>query len=175
MCEHMSKAGRQNGKLKAPHRQLEAFGINARYVGDAIREAEELGLVDCSRNGLRVASTYALTWLPGHDGTSASDNWRAYRNPALRSLSAPKVKNLPCNGEAGLPCKGTADEANLPCKGTADEAESLPYKGKAPLRKDLTRADGISQKGRVGFRPSPAEPVVPSPGKLRLVGSGGRE
>jgi hypothetical protein len=51
MIEHMSKGGRHNGKLKAPDRQLRAFGIDARYVADAIREAEELGLVIASEAG----------------------------------------------------------------------------------------------------------------------------
>jgi uncharacterized membrane protein len=31
--EHMAKGGQQNGKLKAPHRQLEKFGISVRGRG----------------------------------------------------------------------------------------------------------------------------------------------
>ena len=90
MLEHMSKGGQHNGELKAPYRQLIEFGIGARHLADAIREAEDLGLVKCHRGGMRVATTYALTWLPLHDGTPATNRWRAYRNPDLPPLSAPK-------------------------------------------------------------------------------------
>jgi hypothetical protein len=77
LLEHMGKAGRENGKHKAPYKQLVTHGITLRLVSTAIREAEELGLVDCHRGGMRVATTYALTWLPLHDGTPASNRWRA--------------------------------------------------------------------------------------------------
>ena len=52
--EHMGKGGRKNGELKAPYQQLEQIGIGARHVSAAIRKAEELGLIDCHRNGRRV-------------------------------------------------------------------------------------------------------------------------
>ncbi|HEX4570363.1 MAG TPA: hypothetical protein VH184_08055 [Dongiaceae bacterium] len=106
MREWMGKAGRENGRLKAPHRQLEASGIGARLVADAIREVEKLGLVECNRGGMRVATTYALTWLPLHDGTPASNRWRLYRNPDLAPRAQPKARNLPSEGEA--------DYGNLP-------------------------------------------------------------
>ena len=69
MLEHMGRGGKHNGELKAPRRQLEAHGIGARYVTDAIQEAEVHGLIDCRRGGMRVAGLYSLTWLPLHDGT----------------------------------------------------------------------------------------------------------
>jgi hypothetical protein len=83
MIESMARGGQQNGKLKAPNRQLRAFGIGNRHVVQAIREAESLGLVDCHLVGMRGATTYALTWLRRHDGTPASNRWCAWRNPAL--------------------------------------------------------------------------------------------
>jgi hypothetical protein len=96
MLEHMAKSGQHNGKLKAPYRQLRAFGIGNRHVVHAIREAEALGLVDCYRVGMRSATTYALTWLPLHDGTPASNRWRSYRNPALAPrLHSARSKDLP--------------------------------------------------------------------------------
>ena len=90
--EHMSHRGRENGRLKAPYRQLEAFGVRARHIANAIRETEELGLVDCYRGGMRVATTYALTWLPLHDGTPASNRWRFYQNPKLEPFPKPKAR-----------------------------------------------------------------------------------
>jgi hypothetical protein len=147
LLEHMGKGGRHNGQLKAPHRQLRDFGIAVRFIGDAIRQAEDLGLVDCHRGGLRVATRFGLTWLPGHDGKPPTNRWRTYREPAPRMPSGRKIKNLPYKGEAGLPYKGEADGLNLPNKGEADGSKNLPYKGEALLRKDLTTA---KPKGDVG-------------------------
>jgi hypothetical protein len=132
LIENMNRAGKENGRLKAPQEQLVAFGIGCRYVADAIREAEDLGLVDCSRGGMRVATTYALTWLPLHDGTPANNRWRCYRNPKLRPLTVRKIRNLPLKGKAALPLKGKADGAKLPLKGKADRPRNLPLKGKVP-------------------------------------------
>src|SRR5262249_33315264 len=83
MHEHMGKAGGENGNLKAPHGHLAGFGIAACYAPAAIREAEEHGLVEAQRGGMRVATTYALTWLPLHDGTPPSNRWQAFRDPNL--------------------------------------------------------------------------------------------
>jgi hypothetical protein len=137
MLEHMSKGGQENGKLKAPCRQLCAFGIGARYVTAAIREAEELGVVDCHRGGVRIATTYTLNWLPRYDGTLASNRWRAYRKPGMPALPASKIKNLHDKGKAGLPDKGKADGPNLPDNGKAHGPENLPDNGKALSRKFL--------------------------------------
>lgn len=76
--EHMAHGGRMNGKLKAPRRQLAAFGISNHLITKAIQEAERLGLIECFRSGMRRANTYALTWLPLHDGTPPSNRWRAF-------------------------------------------------------------------------------------------------
>src|SRR5690242_8232753 len=64
MIEFMQHGGRTNGKLKAPYQQLEQIGISSRLIADAIADADKLGLVDCHRGGMRVATTYTLTWLP---------------------------------------------------------------------------------------------------------------
>jgi hypothetical protein len=128
LLEHMKHGGRANGQLKAPHRQLEEFGIGARYITDAIEGAEERGLVDVSHRGQRVAATYALTWLPLHDGIPATNRWQTYHNPDLKPLPVSKSRVLPFKGKAGLPSEGKADSTNLPIKGRAD-AEFCPPKG----------------------------------------------
>jgi hypothetical protein len=79
LLEHMAHGGKENGKLKAPYRQLEQFYINARFVSEAIAEAEKLGLVDCHRGGMRVATTYTVNWLPLSDGTEPIERWRDYK------------------------------------------------------------------------------------------------
>jgi hypothetical protein len=49
MIEHMRHGGRENGRLPAPRRQLESFGISEHLVSGAIEEAKTLGhsLIDC--------------------------------------------------------------------------------------------------------------------------------
>ena len=156
--EHMGHGGAENGLLKAPQYQLEEYGIGARYIAAAIAEVEALGLVDVHRHGMRLATTYTLTWLPMHDDQPPSDRWRAHRNPALRPMTVPKSRNLPLKGKVGLPLKGKVDHRNLPLKGKVDGPESLPLKGKVLLRSsyrdrglntDLSNGERGS-RGRVG-------------------------
>jgi hypothetical protein len=149
--EHMKHGGQANGLLQAPHRQLVEFGIGARYVAEAIHDAEELCLVDGAHRGQRAAATYALTWLPLHGGTPATDRWQTYHNPDLKPLSAPKSRVLPSKGKAGLPRKGKADSTNLPIKGRADleiclpkGRQNLPSHGKAPYISSYQGGDDCS-------------------------------
>jgi hypothetical protein len=134
LIEHMNNAGRENGKLKAPEEQLVVFGIGKRYVADAIRDAEQLGLVECVRGGMRVATEYALTWLPLHDGTPATNRWRTYRNPKLRPSPAPEIKKSAPQREGSAAPQREGRSANLPRKGRADDPQNLPLKGRAPSR-----------------------------------------
>jgi hypothetical protein len=113
MIEHMANGGQHNGKLKAPHRQLRALGIDAHYVAGAIREAEEVGLVDCIRGGMRIATMYALTWLPLYDGTPASNRWRAWRNPHRAPLRAARARYQPRKGKANGTDRGGEKFRNL--------------------------------------------------------------
>jgi hypothetical protein len=92
MVEWMDHGGRQNGRLVAPYRHLEQIGISVRLIADAIREAEAVGLIDCFRGGMRVATTYALTWLPLHDETPPSNRWRSFQNPRVKPWPERKQK-----------------------------------------------------------------------------------
>jgi len=87
LLEHMGKGGQHNGKLKATHRQLTSSGIASYHVKAAIDQCERLGLVDARRGGMRVATTYAITWLPLHDGTPASNRWRDFKAKNQKSAS----------------------------------------------------------------------------------------
>ena len=53
MRELLRHGGKGNGQLKAPHRQLVAFGVSASLVSSAIKELEAAGLVRCRRQGRR--------------------------------------------------------------------------------------------------------------------------
>jgi hypothetical protein len=139
LIEHMSKGGRENGKLKAPYSQLiQLGGVAARYVASAIAGAERRGLIAAERGGLRVATVYTIAWLPMPDGSMPAQTWRTFR-----------AADLPYKGKAGLPYKGKADSRNLPHKGKADDPETLPYKGKDLSRCTSSHAgtDSMSQYG----------------------------
>jgi hypothetical protein len=169
MIEHMNKGGKHNGKLRAPFRQLGAFGIGLRLIKDAIAEAEKLGLVDCHRGGMRVATTYALTWLPLHDGTPASDRWRAYQSPRQKQLRASKSRNLLHEGEAGLLHEGEADGRNLLHEGEADRRGNLLHEGEVLLRKFLPGepVEGLPSIRRDGGRGGGAAPPSrPTPSEM---------
>ena len=170
MIELAGTAGTQNGNLKAPYQQLVAFGVGKRYVGAAIRQLETVGLVATRRGGQRVASTYALTWLPMAGTEVALDYWRSYGNPKKRPLSRPRPKNLPLKGRVSLPCNGGADDLHLTRNGGADEPKTLPLKGRDLSRKNLSTGVGqFFSKEERGAAPF-SVPVPPAAGSnLRLV------
>jgi hypothetical protein len=183
MLEHLSRGGKHNGDLKATDQQLRVFGIGAHHVASAISDTEKMGLVDCLRGGMRVASKYALTWLPLHDGTAATNQWRTFQNPKLKPLPTAKIRNLPAKQQAEptakirnlpakqqaeLPAKQQADGANLPAKQQADRPKTLPAKQQVLSRysyqggnnnSDLSAPDGVP----VAAAPvAVAGPVLPS-------------
>jgi GNAT superfamily N-acetyltransferase len=49
--EHARHGGKENGSLLAPYTQLVEFGIGRRLIADAIREAEQRGLIRVERGG----------------------------------------------------------------------------------------------------------------------------
>jgi hypothetical protein len=134
--EHMRRGAIANGDLKAPARQLYDFGVGEHQLTAAIEELEARGLIEVHRGGMRVATTYALTWLPSHDGEVASDRWRAYTAPR----PAKKSKNLPVNQQAGLPVNQQADGPNLPVNQQADAGRNLPVNQQALLRTSSSQA-----------------------------------
>jgi hypothetical protein len=123
ITDHMTHAGQNNGKIKAPHRHLATFGVGRRLVADAIREAETHGLVDCIRGGMRVCTAYALTWLPLHDGSAPTNRWRDY--------STPKNRNLPHEGEP-------------------DGTIRKDHEGDPLLREALTKGGDVTTEPEVG-------------------------
>ncbi len=148
--EHMRKGGKENGNLKAPHRQLEAFGVSPRLIEPAISQLEGIGLIECNRGAMRmerVATTYRLTWLDdrGFVDTNGPNPWRAYSNPALAPLPQPKIRNLPPEVKAALPPQVKADGVNLPPEVKADRPKPLPPEVKALSRCSYQGGDEYSE------------------------------
>lgn len=154
MLEHMGNGARENGRLKAPRLQLVNFGISARHISTAIADAERLGLIECRRQGLRVATLYRLTWLDA-PGKPATNEWRDFTNEALKPLSKPKSKNLVSEGKSALVPEGKSDGSNLVSEGKSDRPKSLVSEGKHLSRKHLTRAEDISSGLSVGAERPP--------------------
>jgi hypothetical protein len=168
LIEHMNHGGRANGLLKAPYRQLEAFGIPSHYVADAIGQAEELGLVDCHRGGIRIATTYAVTWLPLHDGAPATDRWRTYRNPDLTPLPqrAPQPLRETKNRNSALQSAGRAppQSAGRWGKSAPQSAGRMPQKS-APqsagaYKKNSYQEEANSKYGEIGVPVGPGDTLA---------------
>jgi hypothetical protein len=193
LLEHMRHGGKRNGLLKAPYKQLVAFGLGSRHLANAIREAEDLGLVDrrtaeVKRGSVLEPTLYAITWLPLHDGSPASNRWQAYRNPDLAPLVSPKTRNSPAKGSASPPAKGSATRGDGTRKRECgEERSSPPAKGSVPYRKtsnhggDITPTYQAASAGPRGCtvaaslataeQPSPGKPAETEP-PLRLVVAG---
>ena len=103
--EDMRHGAAENGNLKAPYEQLEAWGISARHVKAAIDQAIELGLVEAtSRPGERMMSTFALTWLPFSSAVVSAQAISGIASPAPRSRAIPPANCCPhpANSSAGV-------------------------------------------------------------------------
>jgi len=94
MIEHMRHGGKANGKLLAPRRQLEQFGIGSHFISSAIEECEHIGLVNVRRGVGRRPSLYALTWLPLCDGSEPSNGFLRRDDAAQAIIAAKKVSKL---------------------------------------------------------------------------------
>jgi hypothetical protein len=102
----------------------------------------------CHRGGMRVATTYTLTWLPTHDGAPATNAWRAHRNPDL-PLPAPKIENLAVKQQSGLTAKQQSDGQNLTVKQQSDRPKTLTAKQQYLSRKESYQGGAIDPLGVV--------------------------
>lgn len=116
--EHLRHGGNENGSLLAPYSQLVDFGITRRLIAEAIREAEQRGLVRVERGGrkgttLTELSRFRLTyhWTKTRtnglwDWQPPTDDWKHVTNDAisptsgtvtapLRELASAPLRELP--------------------------------------------------------------------------------
>jgi hypothetical protein len=90
MEEYRAGGWTKNGYLMMPHRQIVRAGISSRLVARSIEKAVASGLVDAHRGGMRVATLYALTWLPRAD--TEPQNRPGKRRKAVRHRHQNKGK-----------------------------------------------------------------------------------
>jgi len=113
LLDHMNNAGCENGKLKATYDQLVKFGVTSRRrAAQAISEVEAAGLVDCHRGGMRVATTYTLTFYSLPDGVPPTNRWKAF--------IARKNQKSGVRRGTRLVSEGEPDSANLVSEGEPD-------------------------------------------------------
>ncbi len=86
----MEHSGKNNGNIKAPFDDLVQIGIGRRFISNSISLAEKVGLVEARRGGMRIATSYALTWLPLPDGSPPTNQWQVFRDPNLKPWPAKK-------------------------------------------------------------------------------------
>ena len=137
LLEHLSKGGRENGKLKAPYRQLDlAWRPLAR---ERDRARKQRGLIACTRGGQRVATVYAIAGWRCRTAGCRRKTWRAFRRP-----------NLPHTGNPGLHHKGNPDAPNLPHKGNPVARKICIPRGCRYLDSTSNHAatDSIGERGK---------------------------
>ena len=139
LIEHMNHAGTENGNLMATYKQLVRFGFSRRKIGDAIEEAEKLGLIRCQRGWKRRPSTYRLTFYPDRDRSPPTNEWKKYTREIESSVPPCGTKEVPPCGTKTTPYGATVgNQISVPpcgtpsisCLGTADDID--PEQGKKP-------------------------------------------
>jgi hypothetical protein len=119
--EHMRHAGQDNGKLIVTYNDLVAFGLKRDSIAPAIRLLVEIGLIQITQRGWRLAvhgrpAKYRITYLEAF-GKAPTDDWKTFvpaqkhRWTAGQNLKfRPEMGTTSCRPEKGTtsgPEKGT--------------------------------------------------------------------
>jgi hypothetical protein len=91
IAEHLQHAGMENGRLKVSYRQLaEWTHANEGNISPALAEVVDLGFVVIMKGErvagsvTRPANVYRLTFVPDHEGSAPTDEWRRWE-PSART------------------------------------------------------------------------------------------
>jgi hypothetical protein len=87
--EHLKHGGVENGLLPVTYHDFVRWGVRRNAIREAIVVAINLGWIDKTSTGevpwhgdIRRPSTFALTWLPRHNGALASRRWIRIKSDA---------------------------------------------------------------------------------------------
>jgi hypothetical protein len=87
--EHLKHGGLENGLLPVTYRDFEKCGVRRNAVRESKLIAIHLGWIDETSAGevpwhgnIRKPSTFALTWLPRHNGVPPSNRWKRIKSDA---------------------------------------------------------------------------------------------
>lgn len=140
MIEHMHHGGKANGRLIAPWRQLEQFGIGDHFISSAIEECQRVGLAFCRRGLGRAPSVYTLAWLPLANGDKPPDGkWRAFR------LEIAAISDV-------VPAK--QQSLHVPAKQQARTVETAGTKPAAPAKQQAQSPNLVPAKQQALYRTS---------------------
>ncbi len=133
LIEHMNHAGTENSNLLATYKQLVQFGFSRRKIGDAIEEAEKLGLIRCQRGWKRRPSTYRLTFYPDRDRSPPTNEWKEYQREFESSVPPGGTKQVPPSGTKNTPYGATkGNHTSVPPGGTPSISTMGPPNGINP-------------------------------------------
>jgi hypothetical protein len=158
LIEHMRQGCRQNGLLKAPWRQLCAFGVGRCLISATLVALEAAGLVMCARHGLGKVSHYRLSWLPTHDGRPATNEWRSQNGapkPVHKDEPATSRNRFIFTGAVQAPKPVHKDECHtlIEKKEPSDrDSPAVPL----PCAPSTPCSDGNSFSDRLGSDPARA-------------------
>ena len=96
IIEHLKHSGFQNGRLLAPHAQLERYGISGRDILPAIEMCEAFGLIRRVKANSRLmgregANLFALTWIGVDDDVPTYDYKKVKQIDVERHLAEAEV------------------------------------------------------------------------------------
>src|SRR5258708_22852840 len=158
--EHLRHGGVGNGLLPVTYQDFVRWGVRRNAIREAIVVAINLGWIDKTSTGevpwhgdIRRPSTFALTWLPQHNGAPASNRWTRIKSDAdakaaikaakaelaqVRRLPAffnrqrkqtPTPKSLTWSGDGSDTCPGNdplSGESNSP-QSTSNDCDTPFY------------------------------------------------
>ncbi len=153
IAEHLTHGGRENGRLRVSYRQLaEWTHANEGNISSALAELVDLGLVVIMKGErvagsmTRPANVYRLTFVPDHEGSAPTDEWRRWE---------PSDKTDPVAWRA----------ASARTRRAVQNARARKAQGKLAFRTDAEIAATIE----------PAEAALRKTGKDKKVGRPGNK
>jgi hypothetical protein len=180
--EHCRQGGAENGRLMAPHRQLQALGISPRKIKPALAMLEAFGIIRLTTDGERLggrpnAARYALTWLPTCDGRLPTEGYKRITSADVRchlrnAAQAPTSEGDPPTQVKAIGTK-SGQNAYTSEGGTADTSEGTIYILGARPPVDGVAGRGAEPSNSAASRPAArsaasAEPLSSLPIKIGL-------
>jgi hypothetical protein len=168
ITEHLTNAGKENGKLAVSYRQLATYaGVHEKQIASALAELVDLGLVVVVQGRRPKGATktppnfYRLTFLPDHEGGWPSDEWRRFESsdPKAWAVALARAKDIARAARkrrmGGKPFRSEeeADAANAPAKRRLKRIgkERINGPGNKQTRAALNEANGRNDSSKIHF------------------------
>jgi hypothetical protein len=99
--EHAHHGGKENGKLPVTFRDFKEYGIHWNSIAPAIREAEALGFIRVTQEGIasnkefRIPNMFALTHLPTDKDPKPAEDWKRIKTVEEAAVIAAASRKAP--------------------------------------------------------------------------------